>query len=374
MTSSNYSTAKPPFDNQPEYALLVGVKFPEDHFEKIEESMMELKDLTRTAGAKVVDVVVQSRDKPDYKYFIGKGKLTEIDLAYIGDQPEDVNLVIFNHELTPAQIRNVEKVLEVRVITRTELILDIFAIHARTKTSKLQVELAQIQYQLPRIVGKGIHMSRLEGRIGMRGPGEQQLEYDRRYLRKREHIIRQKLKNIEKSKSTQRKRRQSEFKVAIIGYTNSGKSTLLNRLVKAGVQTENKLFATLDTTTRKLWLGDDIKIVITDTVGFIRDIPHSLIESFRSTFEDTLNADLLLHVVDITSSSYQEKIDVVNETLLEMGGENIPSILCFNKIDAVEPQRKLDVRKQYPEAIYISAKENTFIEELKQTIKEFIQS
>lgn len=369
MISSSSSAVDAPREN----ALLVGVKFPQDDFTDIEESMIELKDLAKTAGAKVIDIVVQNREKPDYKYFIGKGKITEIDLAYIGKGDEDVNLVIFNHELSPTQIRNVEQALEVRVITRTELILDIFAIHARTKTAKLQVELAQVQYQLPRITGQGVHMSRLEGRIGLRGPGEQKLEYDRRYLRERAHLIRQKLKQIEKAKATQRKQRMSEFKVAVIGYTNSGKSTLLNRLVKAGVLSENKLFATLDTTTRRLWLGDDVKIVITDTVGFIRDIPHSLIESFKSTFEDTLNADLLLHVVDITSESYQHKIKVVNETLLEMGGDKIPVLLCFNKIDAVDAARKLQVRMIYPQSMFISARENVNIEELKEAVKERVR-
>ena len=280
-----------------ENALLVGVLLPFDSSSGLNESLDELKELARTAGAFVTDTIIQRKKEIDPKYFIGKGKVSQIKSNY----PEK-SLVIFNHELSPTQIRNLEKVLELKVITRTELILDIFALHARSNLSKLQVELAQLSYELPRVMGKGLLLSRLGGGIGTRGPGEQQLELDRRLIQRKIFVIKKKLESFDKGRKEQRKSRSDgKFKIAIIGYTNSGKSTLLRRLTKADVLIEDKLFATLDTTTRKLWLGiidgKPAQAVITDTVGFIRDIPHGLIESFKSTLEDTTGADLLLHVI-----------------------------------------------------------------------------
>lgn len=349
-----------------EKAILIGVKLQNTTSEQVDESMQELEELASTAGAEVVDIIVQNRQKIDVATYIGKGKLEEIQEFY---QNDDIQLIIFNNNLSPAQSRNIEEVLNTRIITRTELILDIFAIHAKTNIAKFQVELAQLQYRLPRLTGQGISMSRTGGGIGTRGPGEQKLETDRRYLNKRIHFIRTKLKDIEKVKQTQRKQRKGEFKVAIVGYTNSGKSTLLNCLVKADILTEDKLFATLDTTTRKLWLGDGVQILITDTVGFISNIPHSLVESFKSTLEDTIHSDLLVHLVDISSPNFLNKIKVVENTITEIGCDEIPLLMCFNKIDAISAEEMLEVRQNFPNAIYLSAKKNTYIDVFKDEIK-----
>lgn len=276
-----------------EKAILVGVKFPGDILDCVVQSLDELGELASTAGAIVSEKVIQQRRDIDTKYYIGKGKVDQIKNLYISKK--DINLIIFNHDLTAAQIRNLEKGLKIKVITRTELIFDIFVLHARTKTAKLQVELAQLNYQLPRITGKGILMSRLGGGIGTRGPGEKQVELDRRLIQRRLFLIKKRMNQIEHERSIQRKNRiKREFRIAIVGYTNSGKTSLLNRLTKTNIPAEDKLFATLDTTTRKLWLGYEggfpVRAVITDTVGFIRDIPHGLIESFKSTLEETIQS------------------------------------------------------------------------------------
>jgi GTP-binding protein HflX len=334
-------------------------------------SLEELSELAKTAGASVVDMIIQNRNTIDPKYYIGKGKIGEIREFYAD---EAIDLAIFDNELAPAQARNIEKAVSMRVITRTELIMDIFAIRAKTQTSRLQVELAQLKYLLPRIIGgKGLTMSRIEGGIGMRGPGEKQLETDRRYIKRRIYLIEQKLKKIDKVKTTQRKKRMEEFKIAIVGYTNSGKSTLLNRLVKSEVFAENRLFATLDTTTRKLWLGDGINVVITDTVGFIGNLPTGLIESFKSTLADTINADLLIHLADISSPYYQDQIQVVETTTREIGADKIPVLLCFNKIDRINAESLLETRRIYPDAIFISAKDGTYIENLKERLKDSVK-
>lgn len=361
----NNSTAIHIEDEQKDRALLISVWFQTDDDEFFHESLAELYELAETAGAIVVDSMVQKRSAPDTKFFIGKGKLEEIDLIYGEDE---LDVLIFNHELSASQIRNLEKESGLKVITRTELILDIFAIHARTKTARLQVELAQLQYQLPRIMGKGLVLSRTGGGIGTRGPGETQLETDRRFIRGRIHDLREKLKEVEKQRSTQRKQRGKEFKAAIVGYTNSGKSTLLNHLTKADVLEKDRLFATLDTTTRKLWLGEGRQVLLTDTVGFIRDLPHTLIESFHSTLEETIEANVLLHVADISSSSYREKIRVVRETLKEISAGEIPVVFIFNKIDLVSPEELLSVRKDFPDALYLSAAEGTNVESLKERL------
>ncbi len=356
-----------------ENALLIGVKLPSDPINRVMSSLDELKELSITAGASVVDSIIQQRKEIDSKYYIGKGKVEEIKYFYKNEKKND--LIIFNHESTPSQIRNLEKELKMKVITRTELILDIFSLHAKSGISMLQVELALLKYQLPRITGKGTSMSRPGGGIGTRGPGEQQLELDRRLIMKKIHLIGNRLKHIELERSIQRKNRvENEFKSALIGYTNSGKSTLLNRLTKSNVQVEDQLFVTLDTTTRKLWLGfingKSAHSVITDTVGFIQDLPHDLIESFKSTLEDTIQADLLIHIIDIsTDFSYKKK--VVEKTIFELGANNIPLILCFNKIDRLSEEEVLNIRLQYPEALYISAKENLNINFLKEKLKEF---
>ncbi len=361
-----------------ENAILIGVRFPDEPLFQIMESLDELKELSETAGAAVLDTVIQNRKEIDPKYFIGKGKVLELKSGYSN---KDVSVLIFNNELSPTQIRNLENELKLKVITRTELILDIFALHARTNISKLQVELAQAVYELPRITGKGTMLSRLGGGIGTRGPGEQQLEFDRRILQRKIYIIKKKLLLISRGKQEQRKKRQSdEFKIAIIGYTNSGKSTLLRRLTKADVLIENKLFATLDTTTRKLWMGNEdgkskpSHAVITDTVGFIRELPHGLIESFKSTLEDTVGADLLIHVIDISKKSFIQKQEIVRNTLYEIGASSIPVLNCYNKIDLIPPENLLDYRLQYPSDIFISAANNLNIDILYNKIRQYYKA
>jgi GTPase len=353
---------------QKENALIISIKLPGNSLDDITASLEELKELASTAGAHIIDCINQNRNRIDPKYFIGKGKVDELKEQYLSKF--QVQLLIFNQELSLTQIRNLEKELNIKVITRTELILDIFAIHAKTKTAKLQVELAQLEYELPRMAGKGIMMSRLGGGIGTRGPGEKQLELDKRYIQKQIYLNRKKLEQIEKTSIEQRKNRlENEFKIAIVGYTNSGKSTLLNNLTRSRALVEDKLFATLDTTTRKIWLGIEnyqpVYAVITDTVGFIRDIPHSLIKSFQSTLADTLQADLLVHVIDISATNFPKKINIVQNTLAEIGASQIPVISCFNKIDLVNEEDALAVRMEFPEAIFISAVKGLNIEVLK---------
>ena len=349
-----------------EKAILIGVKFPQDIFEVVEESMSELGRLTDTAGADVVDTIIQSRSAVDPKFFIGKGKLEEIREFY---ENEPIDLVIFNHELSPSQARNVETELKVRVITRAELIMDIFAVHAQTKTARMQVELAQLKYQMPRLRSQQADLAQVRGVIGTRGPGEKTIETDKRVLRERIHFISGKLKEIDKSRKEQRKRRSDLFKTAIVGYTNSGKSTLLNAIVKSSVKAEDQLFATLDTTTRKLWLGDGVQVLLTDTVGFIKDLPHDLIQSFKSTLEETMNADMLVQVIDIASVTVDDQMRVVRETLADLETEKTPMLFCFNKIDTVDTERLLEYRMKYPDAVYISAKQATNIDSLKERIK-----
>jgi len=355
-----------------EKAILIGVNTDNETLDHFQESLKELKDLAITAGADVVDTICIDGKGINPKFFIGKGKVGEIKSLY----SSKIRLVIFNNELTPTQIRNLEKELNLKVITRTELIMDIFAIHAKSKTARLQVELAQLSYELPRITGKGTMLSRLGGGIGTRGPGEQKLEIDRRLIKRRIYLIKKKLKEIEIGKAEQRKSRSShEFKVAIVGYTNSGKSSLLRSLTKADVVIEDRLFATLDTTTRRLWLGFinnlPVNIVITDTVGFIRDLPHGLIESFKSTLQDTLDADLLIHLIDITSLNFLEKKEIVEKTLFEIGATNIPILNCFNKIDILSEKELLNYRLLYPNYIFISAVQKRNMEVLKNKIKNY---
>lgn len=348
-----------------ENVVLIGVLFPSSHSLSQQNSLSELKELAKTADAKVLDILTQSRMKPDVRTFIGRGKAEEIANFY---SKEKVDLLIINHDISPTQVRNLEEITGLRTITRTELILDIFARHASSTISRLQVELAQQQYRLPRLIGKGKSMSRTLGGIGLRGPGETQLETDRRHIRRRITTIKRKLKEIAQIKETQVKSRQKEFKIAIVGYTNAGKSTLLNALVKSDVLAENKLFATLETTTRRLWLEQGVQVLLTDTVGFIQDLPHLLIESFKSTLKDTLNADLILHLAD-ASSNYGSKILVVEQTLHEIGAANIPSLLCFNKIDCLQTRELLDLKYSYPNALFLSATKKENLEILKEIIK-----
>ncbi|EMT38608.1 GTP-binding protein HflX [Thermoanaerobacter thermohydrosulfuricus] len=342
-----------------ERAILVGIiSTPED-----EESMEELKELALTAGAEVVGVMTQKRNTIDKAHYIGKGKLEE--LKFFAENQE-IDLVIVNDELTGTQIKNMEDFLNVKVIDRTNLILDIFAKRAKSKEGMLQVELAQLKYRLPRLAGLGGQLSRLGGGIGTRGPGETKLETDRRHIKNRIKAIEKKLEEIERHRSLQRERRKKNRipVIAIVGYTNAGKSTLLNALTNAEVYVEDKLFATLDPTARRLVLSSGREVILIDTVGFIRKLPHDLVEAFKSTLEEVKYADLLLHVIDVTSPDMEEKIKVVEKVLSDLGAINTPKINVFNKIDLLEVVPKGNERE-----VYISAKNKIGFDKLLQAIE-----
>jgi GTPase len=315
-----------------EKAVLVAVMQQDQTEQQVNEYLEELAFLAETAGAMTIRKFVQKLAHPDSKTFIGKGKLEEIK-SYI--QGKDIRVVIFDDELSGSQITNIEKVLDTKTIDRSDLILDIFARRARTAQARLQVELAQYQYLLPRLRGMWKHLERLGGGIGTRGPGETEIETDRRIVRDKITLLRKKLKEIDKQASTQRKERGELVRVALVGYTNVGKSTLMNLLSKSEVFAENKLFATLDTTTRKM-VYENIPFLMSDTVGFIRKLPHHLVESFKSTLDEVRESDLLLHVVDISHPRYEEQIGVVNKTLQEINAFDKPVIYVFNKMDLFE--------------------------------------
>lgn len=322
---------------------------------ELEEELEELAALADTAGAEVVGVLTQTRKEIDPAYFIGQGKAEE--LARMCSELS-ADLVIFNHDLTPAQARNLEKLLNTRVVDRTELILDIFAKRARTKQAMLQVELAQLQYQLPRLRRMWQHLSRLGGGIGTRGPGETQLEVDQRRAKKRIADLQRQLQEIQRQTSTrvQSRKERELFTIALVGYTNVGKSTLMNALTKANVFVEDRLFATLDATTRVLYLPDGHKVLLTDTIGFIRKLPPHLIASFHATLEEVRTADLLLHVVDVSHPAMDEHIKVVEETLQEIGAGDKPTILVLNKADKLPPDwDKEALLRRYPNAVLVSA-------------------
>ena len=323
-------------DSKIENVVLVGVITKEQNEEKSKEYLDELEFLTYTAGGEAVKRFVQKLEFPNPKTFIGSGKLEEVRL-YI--ENAGVKTVIFDDELNPAQLRNVEKFLDCKVLDRTNLILDIFAQRAQTSYARTQVELAQCQYLLPRLTRMWTHLERQKGGIGLRGPGETEIETDRRIIRDKISLLRKKLKKIDKQMSMQRKNRGKMVRVALVGYTNVGKSTLMNVISKSEVFAENKLFATLDTTVRKVVIRN-IPFLLTDTVGFIRKLPTQLVESFKSTLDEVREADLLLHVVDISHSSFEDHIDSVNKIISEITPENEesdkPTIMVFNKIDAFE--------------------------------------
>ncbi|MXS79277.1 GTP-binding protein HflX [Nitrosomonas eutropha] len=312
-------------------AILVDINFGKND----KESLDELKELAYSDQLSIVAVVEGTRKQPDPATFIGKGKVEEISQIVVQTQAA---MVIFNHELSPIQQRNLSTTLACRVIDRTSLILDIFAQRAKSHEGKLQVELAQLEYLSTRLVRGWTHLERQKGGIGLRGPGETQLETDRRLLAKRVKFLKEKLAKLKQQRDVQRRaRKRSEImSVSIVGYTNAGKSTLFNRLVRSDAYAADKLFATLDTTTRRLFLPERGLIVISDTVGFIRDLPHTLVAAFRATLEETIQADLLLHVVDVSSSNRDVQISEVNKLLQEIGADTIPQILILNKIDLIE--------------------------------------
>lgn len=315
-----------------ERAVLVGVITQEQSEEKVHEYLEELAFLTETAGAEPVNAFTQKIDIPNPRTYIGSGKLIEIQ-QFI--KTHDIDLVIFDDELSPSQLRNIERELEIRILDRTNLILDIFAGRAKTAHAKTQVELAQYQYLLPRLTRMWTHLERQRGGIGLRGPGETEIETDRRIIRDRISRLKDQLKKIDKQMATQRKNRGKMVRVALVGYTNVGKSTIMNLLSKSDVFAENKLFATLDTTVRKV-VVDNLPFLLSDTVGFIRKLPHSLVESFKSTLDEVRESDILLHVVDISHANFEEQIEIVESTLHELDAVNKPTYMVFNKIDAYQ--------------------------------------
>lgn len=315
-----------------ETAVLIGVIHQQQKEEKVQEYLDELEFLTYTAGGEVVERFVQKIDVPNPKTYIGSGKMEEVQ-EFVKEH--GVGAVIFDDELSPAQQNNIEKLLKVKVLDRTGLILDIFAQRAKTSYARTQVELAQYEYLLPRLTGMWTHLERQRGGIGMRGPGETEIETDRRIVRDRISLLKKKLSKIDKQMETQRGNRGSLVRVALVGYTNVGKSTLMNVLSKSEVFAENKLFATLDTTVRKVVIGN-LPFLLSDTVGFIRKLPTQLVESFKSTLDEVREADLLLHVVDISHPNFEEHIDSVNQTLAEIESKDKPTVMVFNKIDQYE--------------------------------------
>jgi GTP-binding protein HflX len=351
---------------QKERAILVGVAL--NGTDDLQESLSELAALADTAGSEIVGVVTQVRREVDPTYFIGRGKAEELARLCAERQAD---LVIIDHELSPAQARNLENLLGVRVVDRTELILDIFAKRARTKQAMLQVELAQLQYQLPRLRRMWQHLSRLGGGIGTRGPGETQLEVDQRRARKRIADLQRQLQEIQRQTSArvQTRKERNLFTVALVGYTNVGKSTLMNALTKAQVFVEDRLFATLDATTRVLVLPDGHKVLLTDTIGFIRNLPPHLIASFHATLEEVRTADLLLHVADASHPALDERIAVVERTLQEIGASGKPTILVLNKADQLPPDwDRQQFQRRYPDALLVSALTGEGLDELKGRI------
>lgn len=366
-----------------EKAILVGLVHKQQTEQQLKEYLHELAFLAETAGATTVKSFYQKLPHPDSKTFIGKGKLEEI-AAYIAGKG-DIEVAIFDDELTGAQITNIEKALQVKVIDRSDLILDIFANRAKTAQAKAQVELAQYQYILPRLRGMWKHLERLGGGIGTRGPGETEIETDRRIVRDKIALLRKRLAEIDKQAYTQRKDRGEFIRVALVGYTNVGKSTLMNVLSKSEVFAENKLFATLDTTTRKVVLGNT-PFLLSDTVGFIRKLPHHLIESFKSTLDEVKESDILLHVIDVSHPQYEDQMAVVNKTLQELGCHDKPVIYVFNKMDLyvkntfdewLEEEMKEQLLQELKErwtnetqgnCIFVSATEKQNIDELRNTL------
>ena len=344
-------------DIHEERAVLAAVATPSCGIERVNEYLDELAFLLETAGGVAVKKFVQNLQYRDPKTYLGSGKLEEV-AAYI--QEHDIELAVFDDELSPSQLRNIEAVLHCKILDRTHLILDIFSKRAQTAHSKVQVELAQYQYLLPRLTGMWTHLQKQRGGIGMRGPGEKEIETDRRIIRDRISLLKKKLVDIDRQKLTQRSNREQFVRVALVGYTNVGKSTLMNLISKSNVFAENKLFATLDTTVRKVVI-ENLPFLLSDTVGFIRKLPHSLVESFKSTLDEIRETDLILHVVDISHPDFEEQIAVVNQTLQEIGAGNKPVITIFNKIDNYKWVEK------EPDDLTPRTKENITLEELKQT-------
>ncbi|RZS81041.1 GTPase HflX [Pigmentiphaga kullae] len=348
-------------------ALIVSVDFGEPEFQaQTDEFIM----LAKGAGAQIVDTIIARRARPDAALFVGSGKVEEIGLAAEAGQAE---IILFNHNLTPAQQRNLERALKIRVVDRVALILDIFALRAHSHEGKLQVELAQLQHLATRLTRMWSHLERQRGGIGMRGPGESQLEMDRRMIGDKVRYLRERLDKLERQRQTQRRSRArgGALSVSLVGYTNAGKSTLFNALTRADVYAADQLFATLDTTTRRIWIEGAGSVVVSDTVGFIRELPHTLIAAFKATLEETVHADLLLHVVDASSPQRDEQIAEVDKVLEEIGAADIPRILVYNKIDRSSHEAGVE-RDEHGtiSRVFVSAIERTGLDALRGAIVE----
>ena len=374
---------------EPETAILIGIIDQDHDAATVEEYLQELAFLTDTAGAIPEKTFIQKLDYPNPRTFVGSGKLLEIREYIIMNK---VDLVIFDDELTPSQLRNIEQELKCRILDRTNLILDIFARRAQTAHAKTQVELAQYEYLLPRLTRMWTHLERQRGGIGLRGPGETEIETDRRIIRDKIAKLKEDLKRIDKQKSVQRKNRGKMVRVALVGYTNVGKSTLMNVVSKSDIFAENKLFATLDTTVRKVVIGN-LPFLLSDTVGFIRKLPHTLVESFKSTLDEVRESDILLHIVDISHPNFEEQIDIVNQTLLEIDARHKPTYIVFNKIDAfryvvkeeddlspdtrenlsLDDLKKTWIAKSNGTCVFISAKKLENIKEIRDLLYEKVK-
>src|ERR1700761_7724972 len=365
-----------------ERAVLVGVITPEETDEQAKDYLEELQFLVDTAGAETVKIFTQKLQKPDRATFVGSGRLEDIK-AFVKE--EEIDIVVFDDELTPSQLRNIENELQVKILDRNNLILDIFANRAQTAQAKTQVELAQLQYLLPRLTRLWTHLERQKGGIGMRGPGESQIETDRRLILNKISLLKDRLKSIDRQNETQRKNRQQMIRVALVGYTNVGKSTIMNMISKSEVFAENKLFATLDTTVRKVVI-ENVPFLLSDTVGFIRKLPHHLVECFKSTLDEVREADILVHVVDISHPNFEDQISTVNETLKDIGAIDKQMITVFNKIDAYKPLHEGDnlltledfkqswMAKNNSPAIFISALKKENVDEFRAMLYDYVKA
>lgn len=352
-----------------ERAVLVGLFGPDTPRWLAEEYLDELMLLADTAGADTVHKELQNRPHPDPTTYIGKGKLNQLKQIC---SEKNAEVLIFDDDLTATQIRNVEKVAKVKVLDRSGLILDIFASRAKTAAAKTQVELAQLQYLLPRLTRFWTHLSRQKGGIGTKGPGETQIETDRRLIGKRITTLKEKLEKLDRQRTTQRKGRENNTRVSLVGYTNAGKSTVMNALTETNVLAEDRLFATLDSTVRRLDL-ENHEVLLSDTVGFIRKLPHDLIESFKSTLDEVREADVLLHVVDASSKLVDDYIEVVEDTLEEMGIYQSKKLLVFNKIDLLEPEKLIGLKKEFPNSIFVSASRGIGLGKLEKKLENLIE-
>jgi GTP-binding protein HflX len=368
---------------KPERAILVGIITPGQSDVQTREYLEELEFLVATAGGETIHSFTQRMQRPDRATFVGTGKLEEIK-DYI--KAEEIDIVVFDDELSPSQLRNIENELQIKILDRSNLILDIFAKRAQTSQAKTQVELAQLQYMLPRLTRLWTHLERQKGGIGMRGPGETQIETDRRIILNKISLLKERLEEIDKQNATQRKNRHQLVRVALVGYTNVGKSTIMNMLSKSEVFAENKLFATLDTTVRKVVI-DNLPFLLSDTVGFIRKLPHHLVECFKSTLDEVREADILIHVVDISHPNFEDHMNTVNETLKELGAIDKEMITVFNKIDAYQNLEKEDdepitladfehswMAKNSSPALFISATKKENLEQFRTLLYDRIKT